>query len=121
MTLYGTPEELDRRTRSRFESVTMDGEEFVIAGRASDGLLPRWSTRVVVTTERVLSIRHVVLEWSVEGVRHRRITNVRAVSGDSPGIVVEEDRTFTTEYTFGETATRDALLAKIRELAAATA
>lgn len=117
MTLYGTPDELDRRTRSRFHAVAMDGEEFVIAGRTADGLLPRWSSRVVVTTARILTIRHVFLEWSVEGVRHERITAVRSVSGD--GIVIEEDATFTTSFTFDETETRDALLRKIRELASA--
>ncbi|MFT4922775.1 MAG: hypothetical protein ACI8XM_001994 [Haloarculaceae archaeon] len=115
MTTYQDIEELDGRTRSRFTSMRLSDEEFVLAGRAADGMLSRWCTRVIVTTGRVLAIRHVLLEWDVEGVRHERIAGISYRSGTEDTLVIEHE-SMTIEYTFDDGQTGEALASAIRKL-----
>lgn len=112
--MYHDVGDLDRRTRSRFTSMRLSDEEFVVAGRAADGLFSRWCTRVIVTTGRVLAIRHVLLESSVEGVRHDRIAGITYRSGTEDTLVIEHE-SMTIEYSFDEGQTAETLASAIRK------
>lgn len=111
MSLYERFEDLDDRTRSRLDDVLMAEEAFVVGARATDGLLARWCTRVVVTTDRVLEIRHVGLDWSVEGHRRERIHDARA-TGDGTRLRFEASLD-EVEYDFADEATVDRLLVEL--------
>jgi hypothetical protein len=106
VSLYEAVEELDDRTRSRLENVLMADEEFIVGARAADGLLSRWCSRIIVTTRRVISIRHVGLDWSVDGHRRERIHDVSGPSGPENRVMFTDGLT-AVEYTF-----EDAVAAK---------
>jgi hypothetical protein len=111
VSLYERPADLDDRTRSRLDDVLMSGEAFVVGARATDGLLSRWCTRVVVTTDRVLEIRHVGLDWSLEGYRRERIHDARA-TGDGTRLRFDAGLD-EIEYDFDDAATVDRFLTEL--------
>jgi len=59
----------------------MTDEQFVTAAIATDGLLDRWATHLVVTDQRLLLVKLVGFESSVSGVRLNRLDVCRAESG----------------------------------------
>lgn len=111
MSLYERLEDLDDRTRSRLDDALMADEAFLVGARATDGLLARWCTRVVVTTDRVLEIRHVGLDWSLEGHRRERIHDARP-SGDGTRLLFEAGLD-EVEYAFEDATTVDRLLTEL--------
>lgn len=89
----------------------MPDEGFVLAARYDDALLERWATRVVVTTERVLAVRHVLFEWNVAGARHDWIRGIEQVDGGST-LRVEQD-VDADEFAFPDAETARAVVAAV--------
>jgi hypothetical protein len=116
---YEDPADLDPRTRSRFESVRMPDEGFVLATRCDDALLERWATRVVVTTERLLAVRHVLFEWDVSGARHDWIRGIEQVDGGST-LRVEQD-VGADEFAFPDADTARAVVEAVEDQRASRA
>ncbi|PSQ53002.1 hypothetical protein BRD20_04705 [Halobacteriales archaeon SW_8_65_20] len=79
--MYQSVERLPRRVRKRVRSLLMADERFVTAATATDGLLDRWATHLVVTDQRLLLVKLVGFESSVSGVRLNRLDACRAESG----------------------------------------
>lgn len=105
--LYEDRSDLDDRTRTRLESVLTVGERFVLAGQCDDALFYQWATRFVVTTDRVLTVRHTLVEWSVEGARHDWIQGVGHIWASTGRLEREVDA---DEFSFPGTGTADAVL-----------
>lgn len=115
--LYEALADVDGRTRSRLESLLMADERFVLAARCDDGLLERWATRVVVTSDRVLAVRHVLFEWDVTGVRYDWIRGVDRVDGGQT-LRVEQD-VDAHEFAFPDADTAAAVASALADQGAA--
>lgn len=108
MTLYEDPERLDDRFRSRLDTVLQADERVLLAARCDDALLDRWATRVVVTSDRVVTIRKVVLEWDIGGIRHEWIENVER---RDDGVTVRVEReSGVEEFTFPAATTAEGVV-----------
>jgi len=117
--VYRSLDELNGRVASRVRSLLEPDETFVLAVRATDGLFDRWSTHVAVTTRRLLTVRVVLLESSVTGVRFDRLDDVTL---DEPAATVQVTHGLeTNEYAFDSAETAAALADTITEQRTATA
>ena len=115
--MYRGLSEVDDRIVTRLRETLMRDEEFVAAARCEDGLLDRWSTYLVVTTDRLLSVRKVLLESTVRGVKLSRIDTLRA-----EGTTLRIEHGFSTKsYELGATEELRELVKVIEQRSSVTA
>lgn len=79
--MYQSVDELPGRVKKRVRSLLMADEQFVTAATATDGLLDRWATHVVVTDQRLLLVKIIGFESTITGVRLDRLDTCRATDG----------------------------------------
>lgn len=114
MVLYDSIGECDSRTSEFLEPVLMADESFVLGTVATDGLLERWSTRLVVTDRRVLFLRRILLEKNVRGAKHDWIDRVEISTG-APDRVRVETSTWTKEADLESAGDAEAVVETIRK------
>ncbi|MDZ7746845.1 MAG: hypothetical protein U5K28_10155 [Halobacteriales archaeon] len=79
--MHQSVDDLPRRVRKRVQSLLMADEQFATAATATDGLLDRWATHIIVTDQRLLLVKIIGLESTVTGVRLDRLDTCRAADG----------------------------------------
>jgi len=79
--VYQSVDDLPRRVKKRVRTLLMPDEQFVTAATATDGLLDRWATHVVVTDQRLLLVKIIGLESTISGVRLTELDTYRAADG----------------------------------------
>lgn len=83
----------------------MADEEFVCVAITADGLLSRWSTRAVLTSKRLLTIKNFLLDSTIRGIRLERIESM-SENGSTGSLSVESGtREFDLEFESDQEAT----------------
>lgn len=78
------------RTRSKIQKQLMPNEEFLFYVIISDRILSRWCTRLIATSERLLTIRHFIFDTVIRGIRLEKIETIRR-DATGRGLVISGD------------------------------
>ena len=98
MTVCHSLNELNEITHQELTSIIRDDEQFLIAVTADDGIRPSYHTRLVLTDERFLTIRHAPLTQEVSRHSLHTLSNVNLTDFSRCNLRIQTTSNGTLEY-----------------------
>ena len=98
MTVCHSLNELNEITHRELASILRDDEQFLITVIADDGIRPSYHTRLVLTDERFLTIRHAPLTQEVSRHSLHTLANVNLTNFSRYNLKIQTKSSGTLEY-----------------------